>query len=326
MSTSHHRRRAFADINDLLWFLIALLVLVAILLPSLAQARKQARATVCMSNLKGVMMGQHIYASDNEEAFTRHYFETTLNVDNPASHGVTWVGSMGSSDSLRITQGTSKDTSPKRGHPSRSLFLLIIGGQSTPGMFICPSTEDNEDMLRNYGSDAGGGGDQQAAQPGRNRFDFAGYTSLSYGYQLPFGPRAQPSTKLDVRMAMLADKGPYTQAGGGGLTGTRTVRDQLSGAAVPAWSDVRFKDVNVTQQARDWSPFNSRNHNGQYQNVGYLDGHADRRKTPNAGVNHDNIYTLAPNAGDFLAFINGMIPKADEPIGPISNTDSFIVP
>lgn len=323
MSTSHHHRRAFADINDLLWFLIALLVLVAILLPSLAQARKQARATVCMSNLKGVMMGQHIYASDNEEAFTRHYFETTLNVDNPATHGVTWVGSMGSSDSLRITQGTSKDTSPKRGHPSRSLFLLIIGGQSTPGMFICPSTEDTEDMLRNYGSDAGGGVDQQAAQPGRNRFDFAGYTSLSYGYQLPFGPRAQPSTKLDVRMAMLADKGPYTQAGGGGLTGTRTVRDRLSGAPTPNWSDAKAA---AELGPRDWRPYNSRNHNGEYQNIAFLDGHVASDKRPIAGVNHDNIYTLAPDAGDKLAFINGMIPKADESIGPISNTDSYIVP
>lgn len=322
MSSSHHRR-AFADINDLLWFLIALLVLVAILLPSLSQARRQAKAAVCMSSLRGVMLGQHIYANDNVEWFAHHYYEATVDVDNPASHGVTWVGAMGSNESLRITRQTTKDTSPKRGHPSRSLFLLIIAGQTVPGQFICPSTEDTEDMLRNYGSDATGGLDQQAAQPGRNRFDFAGYTSLSYGYQLPFGPKAQPSTKLDVRMAMLADKGPYTEAGGGGLTGTRTVRDRLSGATVPAWSDAKAA---IDAKPQDWRPYNSRNHNGEYQNIAFIDGHVSREKRPIAGVNNDNIYTLASKADDKLAFINGIIPKADEALGPIVQTDSFLVP
>ena len=40
-------------------------ILASILLPSLSNARKKAEASVCMSNLKQVYVGMHLFTADN---------------------------------------------------------------------------------------------------------------------------------------------------------------------------------------------------------------------------------------------------------------------
>lgn len=44
-------------------------LLVSILLPALGQAREAARRTVCLSNLKNVAYGLHMYAGENRDVF-----------------------------------------------------------------------------------------------------------------------------------------------------------------------------------------------------------------------------------------------------------------
>lgn len=319
---SKRNKTGFADATDLFWFLVILMLLIAILLPSLSRARELAKRAVCASNLRGLAMACVIYANDNTEDYPQHFFEPDGRLKTQRNHGIRWVGMMGTTESLRISQETTKAISPKAGNPSRSLFMLIIGGQATPAQMVCLSSGDIEDDLRNYGPDSKDGG-VTAAQPGRNRFDFAGYDRLSYGYQLPFGPKALPNTRRDVRMALLADKGPYYAAGGEGLAGSRTRRDALFGAPLPAWSDAAAAQRSSSNENR---PFNSANHNGEGQNICYFDGHADFSKRPIAGVNNDNIYTLASGKQNGLDYLIGMIPKADETVGPVVNTDSFLVP
>ena len=223
-----HVRRGFSA-ADLLWFLLFLLLLIAILLPSLSRSRELAKRAVCSSNLRGLGQGLHIYANDNREWFPAHYFKPEYeSAGELVSHGVSWVGTMGTNDFLSITERTSTEKSPTRSHPSRSLFLTLIAGSQTTGQFICPSSSDAEDDLHNYGPDAKDG-DEGASRPGKDRFDFRGYKYLSYGYQLPYSKRGRPRETLDPRVAIMADKGPYYAAGGAGVVGTRTVRDQLSG-------------------------------------------------------------------------------------------------
>jgi type II secretory pathway pseudopilin PulG len=45
-------------------------LLIAILMPALAQSRQQAQATVCLSNLRQIGMGFEMYAGDNHGAVT----------------------------------------------------------------------------------------------------------------------------------------------------------------------------------------------------------------------------------------------------------------
>ncbi len=321
--TCGRRRRGDASIPDFLWILFLLLLLLSIVLPSLARSRELARRAVCSSHLRGVGMGVHIYANDNLEWFPQHYYETTYKFGTqplptrPPEQGVRWVGTMGSNDFLTVTQRTSPTTSPTRSHPSRSLFLLVISGSCTPKQFTCPSTADREDSLRNRE-----GTYFVPSQPGVNRFDFLGYDRLSYGYQLPYGPKATPRVGLDPRMVLVADKGPYYTADGAGLPGSDTLRDQRSGTNPPEqWRGLDSLELPNQQ----WRPYNSRNHAQEGQNVTFIDGHVEFTKTPLVGVHRDNVYTLQSDT-ESAGILIGMVPGADQALGPFTNTDSFIVP
>jgi hypothetical protein len=316
-----NRRRALSPV-EFFWIIAIIALLLSILLPSLIRAREITKRAVCASNLRGIGQGCKIYANEFRDWYPTHFFEPNPweRGDPGRDHGVRWVGMMGSSDTLRISQDTTD--SPRASHPSRSTFLLVTMGVCAMPQFICPSSHDSEDDLRNYGGAARDRGGPTAARPGRDRFDFRGYTSLSYGYQLPFGPVGRPSENLDPRVVTHADKGPYYTAGGPGLPGTRTVRDALSGAAPPSATSA---DTLLAWPKKSWRPFNSRIHKSEGQNVIYVDGHVEWCTSPLAGADHDNIYTIQ-RGPSVLDVVTGRVPAESETVGPLTNTDSFIVP
>jgi prepilin-type processing-associated H-X9-DG protein len=318
-------RRALSA-GDLLWLLFFLLLLLLVLLPALSRGRQKAKEAVCSANLRGLGQGMHIYANDNMEWFPHHYFEPTYDEQDPTQHGVRWVGTMGTNDFLSITEPTSSTTSPTRSHPSRSLFLLVIGGYATPVMFVCPQSTDQEDGLRNYGPDAvRTGGPSEPAVPGRSRYDFRGYPFLSYGYQMPYGRRGRPSETLDSRMVIAADKGPYYAAGGEGVSGTRTVRDRRSDVTAPAdWAELDATQI-LEKPPGEWRRYNSRNHQSEGQNVLFVDGHVSFEGRPIVGVHGDNVYTVQTGY-DPVSVLIGSVPGPDETLGPLTQTDSFLVP
>src|SRR5512134_1356344 len=52
---------------ELLVVIAIISILAALLLPGLATARAKARQTACLSNLKQINIGVHLYAEDNED-------------------------------------------------------------------------------------------------------------------------------------------------------------------------------------------------------------------------------------------------------------------
>jgi len=329
------KRKGFTLI-ELLVVVAIIALLISILLPSLSRARELAKRAVCASNLRGIGQGNHIYSNDNSESFPQHYFLATGTPTIPDT-GIQYVGMLGSTANLRINAPSQPGPnnnpagSPTRSHPSRSMFMLIIGGQSTPGQFICPSSGDTEDNLRNNGSDAVGG-TESAAQPGRNRFDFKGYDHLSYGYQVPYGRRARPTQKMDVRMVINADKGPYFRAGAT-FSDTQSVNDAASGVLPPTGTGWTTAVDILKKNNDDWRPYNSANHSGEGQEALFVDGHADWLKRPIGGVNNDNIYTYtgpgntAQSYNDLAkSLIGDVADTANETFGPLTQTDSYLVP
>lgn len=320
-----NRKKAFTLI-ELLVVVAIIALLISILLPSLSRARELAKRAVCASNLRGLGQAMVIYANDNTEAYPAHAVNPTYAGTVPATTSVRWVTFLSTnltSNTINPTTG-SFEAFANSSHPSRSLFMMIIGGQSTPGQFICPSSGDQEDTLRNFA-----GATETAAQPGRNRFDFRGWDNLSYGYQLPYGKRARPNTKLDVRMALSADKSPYTIAGTLQTT-NRNTPDNVSGVRSPtAWEGLTPQDI-LRKTNDDWRPYNSQNHNGEGQQILYADSHADFQRKPIAGVNNDNIYTVAgPSTaayGNQSHYMVGRDAAVGDNFSPITNTDSFLVP
>lgn len=200
------------------------------------------------------------------------------------------------------------------------MFLLVTDDTCTAKQFICPTSDDGEDSL----SDTVGG-NVRNCELGVDRFDFRGYPHVSYGYQLPFGPHARPSEKLAASVAIMADKGPFFEAGAPTAAGTvpdRAVAATPPGTPIALAGRTCAEDI-LSARARVWRPFNSRNHDGAGQNVLFQDGHVAWYSTPIVGANHDNIYTR--QAGHTLE--ETLLGKSPEDLrGPLTETDSVIVP
>jgi prepilin-type N-terminal cleavage/methylation domain-containing protein len=101
------------------------------------------------------------------------------------------------------------------------------------------------------------------------------------------------------------------------LTGARE-----SGLAVvadrSAGSDAQYIDEKTGR------PGNSPSHEGEGQNVAFLDTHVDFVKTPACGIHLDNIYTISDPADDEIAGETGFFPD-NFTQGPGDKWDSYLV-
>jgi hypothetical protein len=268
--------------------------------------------------MRGIGQGMKVYANDNFDWYPTAPFKDLATANASSTYmEVNFIKKIGNNLTTQV-QTAFRDSV----NPSRSLFMLIIDGTCTTKQFVCPSSGDTEDDLRNKA-----GSVERASQVGIDRFDFRGYNFLSYGYQLPFGPKAKPNENLDPRMAVLADKGPFFQAGATPATGAWDPADALvdtNQAGVPININVSTAADALKADNEKWRPYNSRNHASEGENVLYQDGHAEFMKKPIVGVNYDNIYTQQGNDYTLLNSLLGNTPAGQE--GPLTQTDSIIVP
>jgi type II secretory pathway pseudopilin PulG len=245
-------------------------LLISILLPSLQRARELSKRTVCAANVRGIGQACKIYSNeDPEDLFPLIPYDAT----KTQFSYTTQVGQ----SRLILTNTSSQSAST-----TRCLWLLVrgvTGGSVTVKQFRCPSSDDavddTEDLVRYY--------------------DFKGYTTVSYGYQVPYGAQNQtrPSENIDIRMGLIADKGPFSGPGAAVQYGTVTDAPannfQPNGAMYP-------QNPTEKKQIEKWIPFNSPNHggraNGEGQNVLFGDSHVSFERRPIVGVDEDNIYAV----------------------------------
>lgn len=251
--------------------------------------RVQAQKITCLSNLRQIGIGLAMYEVTHRGQFPLFPFAEPVGLETGA---VTYApGRIGK---FRERYSTADDTDLST---TRALWLLFQKDLAQqPEVFICPATSDVGPVL----------------QDARSFFDFAAYGQISYGYQVPFGQKGRPSTKVrrPAEMVLSADQGPYGAAMEGGL---------------PHPGPPAAVQGTVT----DWTPWNSPNHEGLLTNVAYIDGHVEGAKIPLAGIHQDNIYTQWENVDArsghaSLERIHGVPPTNNET--PLAETDALIYP
>jgi hypothetical protein len=239
-------------------------LLISILLPSLQRARELSKRTVCAANVRGIGQACKIYSNeDPEDLFPLVPYDTTKTQFSYTSQ-------------IGVSRSIITNTSSNSASTTRCLWMLVrgtSGGSVTVKQFRCPSSDDSiddtEDLVRYY--------------------DFKGFRFVSYGYQVPYGSQNQtrPSENTDIRMGLIADKGPFSNAGTG--TADVALNYNLPNTTYPTNYDQK-------KQLDKWIPFNSPNHggrsNGEGQNVLFGDSHVEFARTPIVGVDEDNIYAV----------------------------------
>jgi len=331
---------------ELLVVVAIIALLIAILLPSLANARESAKRTLCCQNLKGIVTAIKTYAYDNRDCWPMAPHYRKQNGAWPTNGLSNTLG--GTTALPRDRESTSTGTPQgKEGSVTRGLWLLVREDLTPAKLFVCPSDSEVQ---------------PDPTAEVRRFFDFKGYEYLSYGYQQYLFDRnaSRPHEKRDPRMVLLADKGPeFMKSNTLTVETTDAPQDPVpaysadfvcnvlgQSAALPLYFLLNEPlmvagDQLVTMawphyQARE---YNSPNHGGRRrgagQSVARTDGSAQFSRTFNAGVHHDNIYRKGPSAqAPRLQFMQqvwgGFSPKHANTPGTITNTsvstDTLIVP
>jgi len=280
------RRGSGFTLIELLVVVAIIALLISILLPSLARARELSKRSVCAANLKGMGTGFYTYANENSDKWPcpKYTKPAAGATDGVPDYGKE-IGNDGPTrgqDAAPYDQGDSNRSGAdlSRLSTTRNMYTLIRNNISSPKSFICPSTDDmaadenNPQSYWDFGKGQVGGSGTLTLMTA----DLA-WSTVSYGYQVPYGNFGQPSSDQDQRMALAADKGPFSAANDAGKTGV-----SFTITASP-----------VTSSPDQWKPWNSPNHgglgDGEGQNVLYADSHVDWQSKPCVGVALDNIYT-----------------------------------
>jgi len=250
-----------------------------------AYVRQTRYRMLCENNLQSIGTSMLIYLNDWEQGFPR--------AGGPSSKwGTTpnWQAD-NRTDAYGLADGADGQASI-----SASLFTMFrsysIGGISS---FVCPADSGTTQFNpAQYGAWGGWIGIFWDFGPDPSKH-------VSYSYHMPYGP--YPLTKShNPAMPLMADRNPWLDAPG---YSARPTRD--------------FVSFDPNGPKRLIRRGNAIPHQGNGQNVLFMDGHVSFEKTPICGVNGDNIYTFW-NDKD--------ISRGTRPVlgsQPASRTDSLLV-
>lgn len=172
---SNLRRRGAFTLVELLVVIAIIGLLIAILVPTLTGARRQAQGVVCEAHLRQLMAGMQLYVTEHDAFPGTHglfWFQSLFTSAWPRIAGVTWDGPR---DRIVGVEVTPPYTEPYHLDPE---FIADVPGRGTlfpylrdAGVYVCPA-----DRPGSADNSAAGGG-------GNGRLSYA--LNAFVGYQSP---------------------------------------------------------------------------------------------------------------------------------------------
>ena len=305
------KKRAAFTLIELLVVISIIAILISILLPALAKARELANRAVCMANIRGVIQSMVTYAQSNGGWFPAMGQGNGAPLQSYGNGPWPNVPVVQGETAPEVVQSQFTSFSSGAGYfvsPLESMWILVLQGYTTPASFICPS-----DPL---------GSQWVSAETAPNPTPGGPPT-----YCLDFGMRpGQPESQWGPTNTVGAGESysiafPWTGGGSGGTysgewygsTG-QWWNTNNANTQVPLVSDMAPVDspnvggdttgiylriTTTLPTANTYGPYiyNSGNHAGDGQNVGFGDDHVTWETSPYVGEHGDNIFTYTPATG-----------------------------
>ncbi len=312
---------------ELLVVISIIAILVSILLPALAKARELANRAVCMANIRGIIQSMVTYAQSNGGTFPAGLGTTPKSGSqwsfyNPPSTPNGYTGTENTpSEVVQMWYIVANTGAPgiNTHRPMASMWLLVLEGYATPVSFICPSDPLAGGPSLEYVSNNAGtpiySFDFGNMPPGQITAPHATYNATeqgeSYSIAIPW-----PTLGQYYSQGMSANPGRWYSTDGA-TTGVPLVSDMApmdggfgdtQGSDADGPGNGMYQRITTTlPTANTYGPYiyNSGNHAGDGQNVGFGDDHVTWEISPYVGQNGDNIFTYHNYGGNSVGPVNG---------------------
>ena len=237
----------------------------------------------CGTNLSGLGKAMLIYSNDYDDELPRSAGRNS----RWATRIPNWLAA-----NRLAAYGISAKGDGGVGSISSCFYLLVKYAEVTPKSFVCRRDVGTSE----FKPSDDGAGDRELI----DLWDFGVDPTehCSYSYHMPFGLYTL-TTSSEPGMAVAADRNPYIKS-------PMAEAKDIS-LFIPEGGREAVKQGNATQ------------HEGEGQNVLFLDSHVGFEKVPYCGINNDNIYTFW-DGGDIR---RGAMPFLGSQ--PQSRVDSLLV-